>query len=95
MISGMEKGVSQPLEVVESPPRGRGVFSLAPIARGSYVTDYKYHAIYPARKKAERNRAYDSNDEGFYIMECVVNGRKMCLDATRRIGSCGRSVIVN
>lgn len=56
MIAGLEKGVSQPLDVLDSPNRGRGVFALAPIAVGSYVTDYKYRNLFPARKMSKKNK---------------------------------------
>ena len=90
-LNGLTLGRSLPLEIVPIEGKGDGVVARAPIAKGSFVTDYKYAIMHKSRQaflRAERD--YIDNEEGCYIMECVVNGKKVYLDATRRLNSYGR-----
>lgn len=93
-VEGLEKNVSLPgLLVKKVRGKGLGVITTSPILKGVYVTDYKYGKIYNSkREKVKAERDYDINGEGSYILEVFVQGKKIYLDATRRINTIGRLV---
>ena len=89
-LNGLIIGESVPLEIVPIKGKGNGVVARAPISKGSYVTEYKYSDLHENReekKKAEED--YIANEEGCYMMEVYSNGKKLYLDATRRLHSYG------
>ena len=96
-VQGLEKNVSLPgLLVKKIRGKGLGVVTTSPIMKGVYVTDYKYGKIYQTkREKLEAERDYEFNGEGCYILEVYVHGKKIYLDATRRINTIGRLVYVS
>lgn len=88
---GLTCGRSVPLQILDIEGKGQGVVAKAPIAKGSYVTDYKYESIHTSSKsKAKAEAEYDKNKEGCYILEVYIDGKRRYLDATRRFASYGR-----
>lgn len=90
VILGLERGKSRPLEVRVTSSMGRGVFALEPIPEGVYVTEYKYDKVYPQRERGKYAEEYDINSEASYVLDVFIGGKKMCIDATRRLYSYGR-----
>ena len=94
-LKGLNGGKSAPLEIVSIKGKGNGIVALAPISKGSFITDYKYsvlHTSLKAKMKAEQD--YIVNEEGCYILEARMNNKTLYFDATRRFNSYGRYVNV-
>lgn len=92
MIAGLQCGRSKALEVKDAGEKGRGVFALEHIPKGAYVTEYKYHKLYPARDRQMYEGEYEKNQELCYVLDVYIEGKKACMDATRRLYSLGRYV---
>ena len=56
------------------------------------VCEYRYTRKYPVSKRKEMDSVYERNGEGCYVLEVVIEGRKMCLDATISLTSFGRYI---
>ena len=91
-LEGLERGTSiEGLKITRVRGKGLGVVTTKDILARSFVTDYKYGRIHYTRtdkQKAERD--YISNEEGSYILEVFVGGKRIYLDATRRHRTIGR-----
>ena len=94
VLAGLEGGQSAALCIKDAGEKGRGVFAVDFISRGSYVTEYKYDKLYPARERKKFEDIYELNQELVYVLDTHINGRKMCIDATRRLYSIGRCVSI-
>ena len=90
VICGLEKGKSRGLEIRHTKDKGRSVFATEAIPKSTYVTEYKYDKLYPFRDREKYEREYEANDEGCFVLNVYVKGKKMCMDATRRLYCYGR-----
>ena len=70
--------------------KGRGVFSMAFLSKGSFVCEYETDDVFPRRDLESRLQEYDENDELSYVVEAKIHGKWMCFDATRRYSGVGR-----
>lgn len=94
MTTGLETNHPRKLKFIDTEDKGRGVAADEDIAKGEFVVEYKYSASYPPNEKPDRDKEYEINDEGSYVLEVQLpppNGW-MCLDATRNVNSWGRYI---
>jgi len=78
------------LEIRDIPGKGRGVFTLKPIPKGSFVMEYKTTQVYPQQERGIHEEEYAFNGEGCMILEVETPQGWFCLDATRRHNTLGR-----
>lgn len=72
--------------------KGRCVVVDEPIKAGEFVCEYKYSKSYPASEFRQRDSEYEENGEGCYVLEVVVGGKKVCIDATVNLDCYGRYI---
>lgn len=94
IIHGLTTGHDAPLDVFEEGIAGRGVFALADIEKGSWLTEYKAAYTYPPSEQAKHESEYDLNQvKGSYIVESqypIPGVGKLCWDATYYYHQLGR-----
>lgn len=91
-IYGLEHNRSHDgLQIVLVPGKGEGVVTTEVILKGAYVTEYKCNEIHMDRKSMLlKEKEYAENEEGCYILDAIIDGKKVFFDATRRFNSYGR-----
>ena len=78
------------MEICDVPGKGRAVFLREPIAKDTFVLEYKTSEVYPRRERQKHEDVYELNNEGCMILEVETSQGWFCLDATRRHNTLGR-----
>ena len=69
--------------------KGRGVFSLCDIPKGTFICEYKTTGVYSKKEHQRREMEYYFNEEIVATVEAKVDGRVMFFDGTRRLNQFG------
>lgn len=92
-LAGLVRNKTKAVDVIDIPPKGRGVVAAEGILKGEFVLEYKYDLSYPRQERRVWEEEYTINGEGSYILEAQLpDGKWVCFDATRAMGTVGRLV---
>ena len=69
--------------------KGRGVFSLCDIPKGTFICEYKTTGVYSKKEHQRQEMEYYFNEEIVATVEAKVDGRVMFFDGTRRLNQFG------
>ena len=78
-------------------PKGRGVLAKEPIAKGTYICEYRTYRVYPVGSDTHKrlSEEYSRNSEGSFVVETaypIPGIGRLCFDATRRYRDVGRYI---